>query len=74
MLWETNPRFQMGVDILPVTPGSFMDWQEQPKGAKRGQPTMTLRFTFMNESLGASAFVFTHLDAYFHGVLELVKS
>jgi putative ABC transport system permease protein len=29
MLWETNPRFQIGVDTLPVTPGDFMDWREQ---------------------------------------------
>jgi len=29
MLWETNPRFQIGVDTLPVTPGNFMDWREQ---------------------------------------------
>lgn len=29
MLWETNPRFQIGVDTLPVTPGTFMDWREQ---------------------------------------------
>ncbi|HSB07970.1 MAG TPA: ABC transporter permease [Blastocatellia bacterium] len=29
MLWETNPRFNVGVDTLPVTPGSFMDWREQ---------------------------------------------
>jgi putative ABC transport system permease protein len=29
MLWETNPRFQIGIDTLPVTPGTFMDWQEQ---------------------------------------------
>jgi putative ABC transport system permease protein len=30
MLWETNPRFQIGVDTLPVTPGNFIDWREQP--------------------------------------------
>jgi putative ABC transport system permease protein len=29
MLWETNPRFQIGIDTLPVTPGTFMDWREQ---------------------------------------------
>lgn len=29
MLWETNPRIQIGVDTLPVTPGDFMDWREQ---------------------------------------------
>ncbi len=29
MLWETNPRFQIGVDTLPVTHGNFMDWREQ---------------------------------------------
>lgn len=29
MVWETNPRFQIGIDTLPVTPGSFMDWREQ---------------------------------------------
>jgi len=29
MLWETNPRFQIGVDTLPVTPGNFVDWREQ---------------------------------------------
>ena len=29
MLWETNPRFQIAGDALPVTPGSFMDWREQ---------------------------------------------
>ena len=29
MLWETNPRFQIGIDTLPVTPGGFMDWREQ---------------------------------------------
>ena len=29
MLWETNPRFQIGVDTLPVTAGNFMDWREQ---------------------------------------------
>ncbi|PYT03208.1 MAG: hypothetical protein DMF60_19095 [Acidobacteria bacterium] len=29
MLWETNPRFQIGLDTLPVTPGNFMDWREQ---------------------------------------------
>ena len=29
MLWETNPRFQIGIDTLPVTPGNFMDWREQ---------------------------------------------
>lgn len=29
MLWETNPRFQIGIDSLPVTPGTFMDWREQ---------------------------------------------
>ena len=29
MLWETNPRFQIGLDALPVTHGSFMDWREQ---------------------------------------------
>jgi putative ABC transport system permease protein len=29
MLWETNPRFQIGVDTLPVSPGDFMDWREQ---------------------------------------------
>jgi putative ABC transport system permease protein len=28
MLWETNPRFQIGIDTLPVTPGTFMDWRE----------------------------------------------
>ncbi|MFY9570625.1 MAG: ABC transporter permease [Blastocatellia bacterium] len=28
MLWETNPRFQIGVDTVPVTPGDFMDWRE----------------------------------------------
>src|SRR5436309_15331764 len=29
MLWETNPRFQIGVDTLPVTHGKFMEWREQ---------------------------------------------
>ena len=29
MLWETNPRFQIGIDSLPVTHGNFMDWREQ---------------------------------------------
>ncbi len=29
MLWETNSRFQIGVDTLPVTHGNFMDWREQ---------------------------------------------
>ena len=29
MLWETNPRFQIGIDTLPVTHGNFMDWREQ---------------------------------------------
>jgi putative ABC transport system permease protein len=29
MLWETNPRFQIAGDALPVTPGSFMDWREE---------------------------------------------
>ncbi len=29
MLWETNPRFRIGIDTLPVTPGNFMDWREQ---------------------------------------------
>lgn len=29
MLWETNPRFQIGLDALPVTHGNFMDWREQ---------------------------------------------
>jgi len=29
MLWETNPRFQIGIDTLPVTPGTFMDWREE---------------------------------------------
>jgi len=29
MLWETNPRFQIGIDALPVTPGTFMDWREE---------------------------------------------
>ena len=29
MLWETNPRFQIGIDTLPVTAGDFVDWKEQ---------------------------------------------
>src|SRR2546426_7524816 len=29
MLWETNPRFQIGIDTLPATAGSFTDWREQ---------------------------------------------
>jgi putative ABC transport system permease protein len=29
MLWETNPRFQIGIDTLPVTAGDFVDWREQ---------------------------------------------
>src|SRR4029453_8797569 len=29
MLWETNPRFQIGVDTLPVAPGNVMDWREE---------------------------------------------
>src|SRR5262245_53929850 len=29
MLWQTNPRFQLEIDTLPVTPGDFMDWREQ---------------------------------------------
>jgi len=29
MLWETNPRFKIAGDALPVTPGSFMDWREE---------------------------------------------
>ena len=31
MLWETNPRFQIGIDALPVTPGTFMDWREESR-------------------------------------------
>ena len=29
MLWETNPRFKISVDTVPVTHGNFMDWREQ---------------------------------------------
>ena len=29
MLWETNPRFQLAADRVPVTHGNFMDWREQ---------------------------------------------
>jgi len=29
MLWETNPRFQIGIDTLPVAAGDFVDWREQ---------------------------------------------
>ena len=29
MLWETDPRFQFGIDTLPVTHGNYMDWREQ---------------------------------------------
>jgi putative ABC transport system permease protein len=29
MLYETNPRFQIGVDTLPVTAGNFVDWRDQ---------------------------------------------
>ena len=29
MLWETNPRFKIGIDAVPVTHGNFMDWREQ---------------------------------------------
>jgi putative ABC transport system permease protein len=27
MLWETNPRFQLGIDTLPVSAGTFVDWE-----------------------------------------------
>lgn len=29
MLWETNPRFQIGIDTLPIAAGDFVDWREQ---------------------------------------------
>ena len=29
MIWETNPRFKIAGDTVPVTHGNFMDWREQ---------------------------------------------
>ncbi|MEK6301926.1 MAG: ABC transporter permease [Acidobacteriota bacterium] len=29
MLWQTNPRFKLLSDTLPVTAGDFVDWKEQ---------------------------------------------
>ncbi|HEV2706942.1 MAG TPA: ABC transporter permease, partial [Pyrinomonadaceae bacterium] len=31
MLWENNPRLQLGIDNLPASAGNFVDWQSRTR-------------------------------------------